>query len=144
MKIIQIRKNILLATLVLFSIILFSSVASAVGITNLASFNGRNGSKPSASLILDSDGVFYGTTIIGGTKDKGTIFSFNPSSNVLTNLASFNDKNGRYPTASLTLGSNGLFYGTTKWGGIIGPEGGLGYGTIFSVDAGISSKAPQT
>jgi uncharacterized repeat protein (TIGR03803 family) len=98
----------------------------AAGIQNLASFNGSNGSRPFATLTLGNNGLFYGTTGFGGSSGQGTIFSFNPSGNVLSSLASFNNANGGSPQASLTLGNNGLFYGTTGFGG------SSGQGTIFS------------
>jgi uncharacterized repeat protein (TIGR03803 family) len=93
---------------------------------NLASFNGSNGSFSEASLTLGNNGLFYGTTYSGGSSNRGTIFSFNPTGNVLSSLASFNGPNGRFPRASLTLGNNGLFYGITNSGG------SSDYGTIFS------------
>jgi uncharacterized repeat protein (TIGR03803 family) len=99
-------------------------------LSSLASFDGSNGSEPSASLTLGNNGLFYGTTRRGGSSDNGTIFSFNPTSNVLSSLDNFNGSNGSSPVASLTLGSDGLFYGTTIFGG------SSDQGTIFSFDAG--------
>jgi uncharacterized repeat protein (TIGR03803 family) len=111
---------------------IFSFNPSSNVLSSLASFDGSNGRFPTASLTLGPDGLFYGTTIRGGSSDRGTIFSFNPSSNVLSSLASFDGSNGDRPQASLTLGNNGLFYGTTLGGG------SSGNGTIFSFDAGLT------
>ena len=94
-------------------------------LTSLASFDGANGFQPFASLTLSPDGLFYGTTSGGGSFGSGTIFSFDPTNNVLTNLASFDGANGASPVASLTLDFNGVFYGTTYTGNNID-------GTIFS------------
>jgi uncharacterized repeat protein (TIGR03803 family) len=105
---------------------IFSFNPSGNVLSSLASFNGSNGRSPLASLTLGNNGLFYGTTPIGGRFDQGTIFSFNPTSNVLSSLASFNGSNGTVPRASLTLGNNGLFYGTTQSGG------SFDRGTIFS------------
>jgi uncharacterized repeat protein (TIGR03803 family) len=101
-------------------------------LSSLASFNGSNGLFPQASLTLGPDGLFYGTTPAGGSSNNGTIFSFNPTSNVLSSLASFDGSNGSAPFASLTLGPDGLFYGTTLFGG------SSNNGTIFSFDAGLT------
>jgi uncharacterized repeat protein (TIGR03803 family) len=111
---------------------IFSFNPSGNVLSSLDSFNGSNGSFPRASLTLGNNGLFYGTTLFGGSSDNGTIFSFNPTSNVLSSLASFNVSNGSFPQASLTLGNNGLFYGTTQRGG------SSGNGTIFSFDAGFT------
>ena len=121
------RKNITLATIFITSSLLFSSTAYAAGITNLANFDGENGKGPFASLTLENKGIFYGTTYDTGNKDLGTIFSFDPNGNVLTNLANFTGDNGNGPVGSLTV-SNGLFYGTTQYGG------SKDIGTIFSFD----------
>jgi uncharacterized repeat protein (TIGR03803 family) len=86
---------------------------------------------------LGTDGLFYGTTIYGGSSDNGTIFSFNPTGNVLTSLASFDGANGAFSSASLTLGTDGLFYGTTQGGGTSDA------GTIFSFDPNSSTPVPE-
>jgi uncharacterized repeat protein (TIGR03803 family) len=101
-------------------------------LSSLASFNGSNGLFPQASLTLGPDGLFYGTTQLGGSSNNGTIFSFNPNGNVLSSLASFNVSNGSNPFASLTLGTDGLFYGTTQLYGTTERGDSSGNGTIFS------------
>ena len=115
--------------------IIFSFDPATNTLTNLVNFNGTNGTLPLGSLTFGSNGLFYGTTIFGGTVNAGTIFSFNPTNNALTKLADFNGTNGAEPSGSLTLGSNGLFYGTTEYGGT------SNVGTIFSFDPGISSTS---
>ena len=109
--IIQLYK-ISLATLVLSSSLIFSSAASATGITNLFSFDSSNGLSPSVGLTLGNNGLLYSTTANGGTSHIGSVFSFNPNGNVFSDLASFYYTTGTYPAASLTLGNNGLLYGT--------------------------------
>ena len=51
----------------------------------------------------------------------------------LQTLVSFNGSNGEKPVATLTLGSDGNFYGITSYGGNINLNNGYGYGTIFRV-----------
>jgi autotransporter passenger strand-loop-strand repeat protein/uncharacterized repeat protein (TIGR03803 family) len=40
----------------------------------LAVFNGANGSAPFGGLIMDASGALYGTTVLGGANNAGTIF----------------------------------------------------------------------
>ena len=48
-------------------------------------------------------------------------------------ISSFTFTNGAYPTATLTLGQDGNFYGTTEQGGIANPTFPQGMGTVFQV-----------
>lgn len=96
-------------------------------LTSLVSFNYTNGANPIAGLTLGNDGNLYGTTPFGGTNsDNGTIFEMT-TNGVLTSLVSFNNTNGSNPSAGVTLGSDGNFYGATYNGG------SNGLGTIFRV-----------
>ena len=82
-----------------------------------------------SGLVQGSDGGFYGTTVIFGDYDAGTVFRID-SSGSLTTLHSFawDSSDGAHPVAELVEGSDGNFYGMTK-------EGGTGYvGTIFRID----------
>jgi uncharacterized repeat protein (TIGR03803 family) len=85
------------------------------------------GGYPNGSLTYN-DGKFYGMSLIGGIKNHGVIFEWNPATNVCTkktdfdytNYLNFNDgttsANGGNPTGSLTI-YKGKFYGTTPIGG---------------------------
>jgi uncharacterized repeat protein (TIGR03803 family) len=96
-------------------------------LTTLVNFNGTDGAGPRAGLTLGIDGNFYGTTQGGGSSGDGTVFQVTPNG-VLTTLVSFNGANGNGPFAgSLTLGTDGNFYGTTQLGG------SSGNGTVFGV-----------
>ncbi len=100
-------------------------------LTTLASLSTTTGSNPTAGLTLGGDGNFYGVGRVGGTSGYGTVFKATPSGTI-TVLVNFTDTSGsalgNNPSASLTLGSDGSFYGTTQSGGT-----GGGNGTIFKV-----------
>src|SRR5258708_2292758 len=91
---------------------------SAQTLTTLHSFNGGDGRSPEAALVQGSDGNFYGTTVVGGTHVKGTVFKINATGN-LTTLHSFSGSpsEGANPIAALVQGSDSNFYGTTASGG---------------------------
>jgi uncharacterized repeat protein (TIGR03803 family) len=98
--------------------------------TTLVSFSNTNGANPQAALTLGSDGSFYGTTQSGGITNStysygmGAIFQVT-TNGMLTMLASFANTNGANPSAALTQGNDGSFYGTTAGGGSHGD------GTVF-------------
>jgi uncharacterized repeat protein (TIGR03803 family) len=99
-------------------------------LTTLVSFKGTNGAWPYAGLTMGNDGNFYGTTYVGGSiYDDGTVFKMT-TNGTLTTLASFAQTNGASPYAALTMGNDGNFYGTTRYGG---NTAGNGMGTVFKV-----------
>ena len=90
-------------------------------VTTLYSFcaqsNCPDGQNPSASLVLASDGNFYGTTPVGGTKNGGgTVFRITRGG-VLTTLHNFGTSDGYSPSGGLVEGSDGNLYGATALGG---------------------------
>lgn len=92
-------------------------------------FISSSGASPAyGNLILATNGLLYGLAHDGANGD-GVIFSFDPISNVYTNLHNFNNPiNGLYPFGSLVQASNGKLYGMT----IAGGPGGKG--TLYSFD----------
>lgn len=66
------------------------------------------------------NGKIYGVTQTGGANNQGVIFSFDTTSNVLTNLHDFNGTNGWNPKGGMILGTNGMYFGTTVGGGANG------------------------
>jgi uncharacterized repeat protein (TIGR03803 family) len=86
-----------------------------------------DGNFPLASLI-DVNGTLYGTTAYGGSSNKGTVFSLNPTTGAETVLYSFDGApDGEIPAASL-IDVKGTLYGATGYGGTNGA------GTVFSLD----------
>lgn len=76
--------------------------------------------------LVAVNGTLYGTTVLGGTHDEGTVFSVTPAGKerVLHSFGSNND--GTVPRAAL-IAYKGKLYGTTSAGGA-----GL-VGTVFEV-----------
>jgi uncharacterized repeat protein (TIGR03803 family) len=89
-----------------------------------------------ASLVLGSDGNFYGTASEGGTGggtggNGGTVFKISPSGGEFTTLYSFCSQagcpDGNLLQAALVQGRDGRLYGTTTIGGA------KAMGTVFSI-----------
>jgi uncharacterized repeat protein (TIGR03803 family) len=91
---------------------------------------GSDGGYPWAGLTLDSAGNLYGTTVLGGANEGGTVFQLTSSGagwteNVLYSFEEGND--GGYPYGGLVFDPSGNLYGTTADGG----QGGGG--TVFKL-----------
>ena len=84
--------------------------------TTLVSFDGADGSTPTAALVQAANGDLYGTTEYGGARGHGTVFKITPAG-TLTTLVSFDGADGFNPYARLVQATNGDFYGTTLDGG---------------------------
>ncbi len=93
--------------------------------TDLVDFTGTSGSyigaAPYGSLIQATDGNLYGMTYFGGTNDSGTIFKYDPTTTVFSNLVNFTGNTGSYmganPHGDLMQASDGNLYGMTYIGG---------------------------
>jgi uncharacterized repeat protein (TIGR03803 family) len=103
-------------------------------LTVLFNFNGKNstGDAPYATLIFDTAGNLYGTTLFGGTYDSGMVFELTPQAGGLwteTIVHSFEPSNwdGGNPFGGLLLDAAGNLYGTTNLGGK------FNYGTVFKL-----------
>jgi uncharacterized repeat protein (TIGR03803 family) len=89
---------------------------------------GTDGALPLASVIRDSSGNLYGTTLTAGAYGYGTVFKLD-TQHKLTTLYSFkNGADGAGPACALLRDTSGNLYGTTEIGG------GRGYGVVFKVD----------
>ncbi|MES2513111.1 MAG: choice-of-anchor tandem repeat GloVer-containing protein [Bacteroidota bacterium] len=81
----------------------------------IKSIDGRN---TRGSLILASDGMFYGMTFNGGTDNFGVIFQYDRMTHIYTKKIDFTGAgNGKFPEGSLVQASNGMLYGMTTYGG---------------------------
>ncbi len=108
----------------------FEVAAGTNTITDLAAFNGSNGSVPYAGLVEDVAGDFFGTAASGGTYYSGTVFEVLAGTNTITDLASFNVNDGNVPWGGLVEDSAGNLFGTANQGGASRA------GTVFEVAAG--------
>lgn len=104
--------------------------------STLYRFRGNSdGSYPQGSLTLDGGGALYGTTAYGGIDQQGTVFKLTPpapprtrwTETILYRFRGLPD--GANPSAGLVLDGNGIFYGTTTYGGLYG----AGQGTVFKL-----------
>jgi len=97
----------------------------------LFSFSGPDGSAPFGRLLLDGDGLLYGTTSGGGASLAGTVFRLEQSGdtwnqNVLYSFSGGSD--GGSPEAGVIIDSQGRLFGTASTGGSGGPDFG---GVVF-------------
>lgn len=98
--------------------------------------NGADGGFPSAGLVRDSTGTFYGTTAYGGNgcpAGCGTVFKVDAAGNETVLYAFSGGTDGNYPN-SLVPDVAGSLYGTTLWGGNVTSECIYGCGTVFKLD----------
>ena len=85
---------------------------------------------PNGGVIFDHSGNLYGTTLIGGSENFGTVFQLTHSGSGWKETILYNFQNlldGSQPDAGLIFDSSGNLYGSTILGGT-----GLG-GTIFEL-----------
>lgn len=96
-----------------------------------------DGSNP-GSLMIGSDGNFYGTTTKGGTNNIGSVFRISPGGSETVPYSFGSQPNdGNEPLGGLVQANGGNFYGTTL-------NGGAGTnGTIFELTGAIAYSTNQ-
>jgi uncharacterized repeat protein (TIGR03803 family) len=104
---------------------------------------GSDGCTPGDSVVFDSKGNLYGTTVGGGlvncinqTLGCGLVFELTPNSGGWTKtvLHEFTGlKDGGMPRAGVVLDGNGNVYGTAAFGGMVKNCGTTGCGTVFEL-----------
>jgi uncharacterized repeat protein (TIGR03803 family) len=112
-----------------YSGVIFTFEISSNTFNKIYDFSNTNIIVPYNSLIQATNGKLYSCGF-GGTEGYGALFSFDASTNIVTNLYNFdyNNENGANPN-SLIQASNGILYGMTNIGGI---SFGQGSGALFS------------
>ena len=108
--------------------------------------SGTDAALPNASLVMDSKGNLYGTSIAGGAIGQGTVFELSPGTGGAWTekvIYSFGltTTDGEVPTSSLIFDSDGNLYGTTEQGGAntAWAAGSGGWGTVFELSPGTGS-----
>ncbi|HEY3900876.1 MAG TPA: choice-of-anchor tandem repeat GloVer-containing protein [Chthoniobacter sp.] len=117
----------------------FEVNASTGAITTVADFaeatTGSNrGANPSAALVSDGAGNFWGTTPGGGANFEGTVFKINASTGTITTVVDFDNattgsNRGSGPRAALVSDGAGNLWSTTEEGGA------YDWGTVFEINA---------
>ncbi|HZT41518.1 MAG TPA: choice-of-anchor tandem repeat GloVer-containing protein [Chthonomonadaceae bacterium] len=104
-------------------------VTSSKKFTDLYNFTGSSdGGDPRGGLALGLDGNLYGATNSGGTNGWGAVYKIDTNGNETTLYSFTGGTDGGSPYEStLTLGSDGNFYGVTTSGGV------NGYGTVYKI-----------
>ncbi len=126
-------RALLRITFAIFTVALLAagSGASEKVLHNFGTGN-NNGQSSFAALIFDGSGNLYGTTVMGGSKNGGSVFQMSPNgsggwtTNVLYSFGA-SSTDGQQPYAGLVFDTAGNLYGTTSAGG------SEGYGTVFEL-----------
>jgi uncharacterized repeat protein (TIGR03803 family) len=93
------------------------------------SFHKATGSNQRGSILEADNGKFYGLTPLGGKKDVGVLFEFDPANDNYIDKIDFSaTPEASNPSGHLILGSDKKLYGLTHDGG----DNELG--TLFSID----------
>jgi len=97
------------------------------------------------TLAMDTAGNLYGTQTFGGTAGNGYVFQLTPGITWnFSALYSFSGSpDGANPAGGVTVGTGGVLYGTTFYGGPQTTYGG-NLGTVFQLTPPKTSGAPWT
>lgn len=124
-------------TQILASFALLLTTAQAQQFNVLYRFNGPDGSRPDAGVVMDSGGNLYGTAFVGGA-GYGTAWELKHknSSYVFNLLHSFTGgADGANPLSRIVFGPGGILYGSASAGG--NPacvfQGLTGCGTVYTL-----------
>ncbi|MDP3069727.1 MAG: hypothetical protein Q8N18_05530 [Opitutaceae bacterium] len=87
--------------------------------------------RPSTNLVQLADGTIYGVTDQGGANNNGTVFKLQPDGTGFQVVHSFATGAAApaVPAHTFLLGRDGVFYGTSEFGGA------ASYGTLYRIGA---------
>jgi uncharacterized repeat protein (TIGR03803 family) len=122
--------------------VIFKLNIATVVETVLHTFTGSDGAVPAAGLTRDALGNWYGTTVLGGASNHGTVFELETSGNLTTVYSFTGGADGAYPYAGVIVEANGNIYGATSAGGSAAAPGG--YGTLFVITPAAPEKKGAT
>ena len=133
--------------------VIFRIAPSGAGFQVLYAFTGGNdGGSPQATMLLASDGNFYGENLSGGADGFGTIYQFNPTTNALNTLYTFtsgNSNDGSGAVGALVEGPGNVLYGQAGRGGDANNDGyvfsittGGAYSLLYSFTGGADGSQP--
>jgi uncharacterized repeat protein (TIGR03803 family) len=100
-------------------------------VTVLHNFDVTDGDNAN-TLVLGTDGNFYGTTIGGGANGDGVVFEITPQG-AFTVLHTFTGPDGDFIFAGPMQATDGNLYGTTQLGG------SKNDGTVFQQNVGLGA-----
>lgn len=110
-----------------------ASGAAKGGETIIHAFaGGSDGQAPYGNVIADKSGNLYGTTIVGGSANSGTVYEIASDGTESVLYAFQGGSDGYRPVGSLLRDKSGNLYGTTEQGGSTNC-GGSGCGTVFKL-----------
>jgi uncharacterized repeat protein (TIGR03803 family) len=96
------------------------------------------GKNPDAPVMFASDGKLYSTTTAGGKNGCGTIFSYDPTTQIYVTLYSLDcNKDGTAPLSGLIQAADGHLYGTTIAFGAFGSEVAGGSLFRYTISSGV-------
>jgi uncharacterized repeat protein (TIGR03803 family) len=105
--------------------------------TIIHNFQGTDGWEVHAGLTMDAVGNLYGTAVVGGLYNQGTVYELSPGASgswttkVLHHFSGGID--GGFPYAGVTLDAAGNLYGMAYEGGGVTTACPYGCGTIFEL-----------
>ncbi|HET6246261.1 MAG TPA: choice-of-anchor tandem repeat GloVer-containing protein [Tepidisphaeraceae bacterium] len=116
---------------------IFEIASGSNAVTTLAAFNSADGSDPQSPLTLDAHNDLFGTTLLGGASNAGTVFELAPGAPNIGTLLSLGDASGTGPRAGVTMDAAGNLFVTASGAGTTHS------GTVFELIPASSRILPQ-